>query len=299
MPAEAWTPVELLPASGQPVPLLLDSPHSGSHYPADFGYACSLDRLRQAEDMYVDELFASAPAQGAPLLRAHFPRSYIDPNRGLEDLDPELLDGEWPLSTRPGEKTRLGVGLIWSRLRGTTPIYSRKLSVEEVRQRIERCWRPYHATLEREVERLHGAFGCLFHLDCHSMPANGDPRIDGNSEPRADFVLGDRDGTACCEAFTARVEAYLKGLGYDVRRNLPYKGVELVRRYSNPATGRHSLQLEINRRLYMNEETFEKTDRFSLLQAQLDGLLADLAAFAGDQARAVSSEPTTREPVSP
>ncbi|WP_119165943.1 N-formylglutamate amidohydrolase [Algihabitans albus] len=288
MPADPADLVELLPARGEPVPLLLDSPHSGSFYPDDFDYACSLVELRRAEDMYVDELFATAPARGAPLLRARFPRSYIDPNRSLEDIDPDMIAGGWPQAIRPGEKTRLGVGLIWSRLQGKTPIYRRKLGVEEVRQRIERCWRPYHATLEREVERLHAAFGCLFHLDCHSMPANGDPRIDGNSDPRADFVLGDREGTACCEAFTARVEAYLKGLGYDVRRNQPYKGVELVRRYSDPAAGRHSLQLEINRRLYMNEDSFEKTAHFTTLQADLDGLLADLAVFAAEESRVVA-----------
>ena len=297
MPAETRDLVALLPAEAAPVPLLLDSPHSGSFYPDDFGYACPLPLLRQAEDMYVDRLFASAPAHGAPLLHARFPRSYIDPNRGLEDLDPEMIDGDWPQATRPGEKTRLGVGLIWSRLRGTTPIYARRLSPGEVQGRIARCWQPYHALLESEIGRLHSAFGCLFHLDCHSMPADGDPRIDGNSDPRADFVLGDRDGTACCEAFTARVETYLRALGYDVRRNVPYKGVELVRRYSDPAAGRHSLQIEINRRLYMNEETFEKTDRYPLLQKQLDGLLADLAIFASEQAGAHSTRSQTREPV--
>jgi N-formylglutamate deformylase len=93
-------------------PLVLDSPHSGTEYPADFGTAVTVDLLRQAEDSYVDELYGAGPDLGATLIAARFPRSYIDPNRSMLDIDAALLEGPWPGPAIPSPKTAKGIGLI-------------------------------------------------------------------------------------------------------------------------------------------------------------------------------------------
>src|ERR1700759_5649771 len=125
------------------VPLVLDSPHSGTDYPADFQPAVPLERLRQAEDSFVDELYRSGPQHGAVLIRALFPRSYIDPNRSILDIDATLIDGAWPGPAIATRQTELGIGLIWRVLDTGQPIYGRKLTVDEVKQRIVRYHQPY------------------------------------------------------------------------------------------------------------------------------------------------------------
>lgn len=263
-----------------PAPVVFDSPHSGSEYPADFGSIAPLAVLRGAEDAFVDELFGAAPQHGAPLIAARFPRIYIDPNRDLADLDPAMLDGPWPEPLRPSRKTELGVGLIWRIMPPSAPLYDRLLGVEEVRARIERCWKPYHHAVSGALDETYRRFGRVWHVNCHSMPAVGNAASEDGLVARADFVLGDRDGTTCAPAFTAFVASQLRGFGYDVKINEPYKGVELVRRYSDPARGRHSLQIEVNRKLYMNEETREKHAGFAAVQANLDKLVAAICDYA-------------------
>ncbi len=261
-------------------PVVFDSPHSGTVYPEDFGSIAPLAVLRRSEDAFVDELFGAAPDHGAPLIAAQFPRIYIDPNRDLIDLDPAMLDGPWPDPLVPSRKTELGVGLIWRIMPPDTPLYNRSLGVDEVRSRIERCWKPYHRALASTIDDVHRRFGRVWHINCHSMPAMGNAASEDGPVPRAEFVLGDRDGTTCEPAFTAFVAGRLRDMGYDVKINEPYKGVELVRRYSDPARGRHSLQLEINRKLYMDEQRIEKTAGFAALKADLNTLMAAICAYA-------------------
>jgi N-formylglutamate amidohydrolase len=164
----------LTPPSASHLPLVLDSPHSGCEYPADFGAAVPLDLLRQAEDSYVDELYASGPARGATLIAACFPRSYIDPNRSLLDIDAALLESAWPGPAVQSRKTELGIGLIWRLLDSGMPIYSRKLSVEEVKQRIVRYHQPYQRAVKDAIDAAHEHFGAVWHLNVHSMPAVSD-----------------------------------------------------------------------------------------------------------------------------
>jgi N-formylglutamate deformylase len=271
----------LTPPSASHVPLVLDSPHSGRDYPADFGASVPLELLRQAEDAYVDELYASGPARGATLIAARFPRSYIDPNRSLLDIDGSLLEAPWPGPAIKSRKTELGIGLIWRLLDSGVPIYSRKLSIEEVKQRIVRYHQPYQRAVKDAIDAAHEHFGTVWHLNLHSMPAmSGGLSEEGPGKPRADFVLGDRDGSTCAAQFTAAVAEALRGMGYDVKVNDPYKGVELVRAFSDPKAGRHSLQVEVNRRLYMNERTREKSAGFDALRGNLDRLLQTVSSYA-------------------
>jgi N-formylglutamate amidohydrolase len=266
--------------TGPALPLVLDSPHSGTHYPADFEHLPPRARVRQAEDTYVEELFSAAPAVGATLIEALFPRAYIDPNRHVSDIDPAVLDEPWPGPLAPSRKTEQGMGLVWRLAHGGVPLYARPLALADVERRIALYYEPYHAAVTDAIDERHRRFGAVWHLNCHSMPAVGDVMSDDPGRPRAEFVLGDRDGTTCEPEFTAFVAATLSGMGYDVAINDPYKGVELVRKHGRPTERRHSLQIEVNRRLYMNEVTLEKEAGFAALQADLARLIETLADYA-------------------
>jgi N-formylglutamate deformylase len=267
------------PSSGEPLPLVLDSPHSGERYPDDFDHAPPRTEVRRAEDTHVARLWRGALRHRATLIEACFPRAYIDPNRSLLDLDPDLIADAWDGPLERTRKTEQGIGLVWRLARGGIPMYTRKLRADEIRGRIERCYLPYHAALGAELDALHDRFGAVWHVNCHSMPAVGDVNSDDPGRARDDFVLGDRDGTTCAPEFTKAVAATLRELGYAVAINDPYKGVEIVRRYGRPASGRHSLQIEINRRLYMDEETLIPNAGYTRLEADLERLAAALAAF--------------------
>lgn len=273
-------PLEVRGPGAPALPLVLDSPHSGYHFPGDFDAAVSESELRESEDCFVDELFAAGPEMGAPLLAALWPRTYLDPNRHAGDVDLELIRGPWPGEYRPSGKARVGKALIWRTLEDGRPIYTRKLSPETVRQRIERFHSPYHFSIRNLIDNSMNKFGKAYHLNCHSMRSvAGKQSEDGEGNVRADFVLGDRDGTTCDPVFTGLVRATLAGMGYNVKVNDPYKGVELVRAYSDPKAGRHSLQIEINKRLYMDEATLQKAAGFAVLQTNLSTLLNEIKAF--------------------
>ena len=255
-------------------PLVLDSPHSGVDYPDDFGHACDPQALRQAEDTHVEKLYDFAPALGAAWIEALFPRSYLDVNRNTTEVDVTLFDEDWPdpVETDPPAlaKVRLGKGLIWRITDEGLPIYERQLAVQEVRSRIERCWQPYHQAVGAAIDAARARHGYSIHLNCHSMPAIASRySTEYPGLVHADFVIGDREGTTAAPHLSRQVCDYLQSLGYSVAYNHPYKGVELVRRHGDPPRHRHSLQVEINRKLYMNERTLELHEGFEPLKRDL------------------------------
>jgi N-formylglutamate amidohydrolase len=261
-------------------PLVLDSPHSGREVPADFGTVLGDADLRDAEDCHVDRLYLPATERGIPLLAARVSRLYLDVNRDADDIDPELLDAPPPGPS--SAKARLGKALVWRTLDDGRPIYARRLSASEIAGRIARCHTPYHQRLKGLLDAAHARFGRVVHINCHSMNAVGGAHGEGGAgRARADFVLGDRDGTSCDPALTAFVQRTLAGMGYDVKVNDPFKGVALVRAYSDPAAGRHSLQIEINKRLYMDATTLEPSAGFGALQRDLMKLIDALIERVG------------------
>lgn len=264
------------------VPLVFDSPHSGTLYPEGFRPAVAIETLRPAEDSFVDDLYGAAPALGAPLLEALFPRLYVDPNRNETDMDPAHVEGAWdgpPL--QPGPKAALGQGLVWMRRPPGLPVYDGKITAADLRARIDNYHRPYHAALRRMLDRAAARFGGYYHINCHSMPAVATAM---SAEPagsvRPDFVLGTRDDTTTGPALTDCVRAYLSARGYDVRVDHWYKGVEIVRLAGDPARGRHSLQIEINRRLYMDEQKITKSAGYADTKTVITGLIDELGRFA-------------------
>lgn len=284
--AADFQPFTLSAPAAPAIPLVCDSPHSGTAYPADYGHAVPRALLRRGEDTHVEALWEAVPAVGGTLLAAHFPRTYIDCNRTEDDLDPELLAEAWPTPLNPGEKTRLGFGLVWRNIRADQPIYDRPLTVAEVRNRIESYYRPYHAALAQAVEDTAQRFGGVWHLNLHSMPNDAYERLKiASPRPLADFVLGDRDGTTCEPGFVDLLERELLARGYTVARNDPYKGVQLIARIGQPARNRHSLQVEIRRPLYMDEVTRERNEGFARVQRDLGCVLETLAAYVKDRVR--------------
>jgi N-formylglutamate deformylase len=280
-----FSPVRVARPAGVTIPLVLDSPHSGTRYPSDFGAAQAVDALRSAEDTHVDLLYSSAPSFAATLISARFPRCYIDCNRSTDDIDASMLESPWPQAVAVSKKTELGYGLIWRRLDDGSSIYSRRLTVTEVAARIENYYRPYWRALTDAVNAAYDSSGYVYHLNCHSMPsvATHASHLKPGT-PHADIVLGDRDGSTCDPEFVVLVESLFVNAGLKVKRNDPYKGVELVRMHGAPSKRRHSIQIEINRALYMNEKNREISAQFAPLKNTINAILGEIVDYVRAQA---------------
>jgi N-formylglutamate deformylase len=266
------------------VPMVFDSPHSGLEMPADFKPAVSVERVRVAADTHVDDLFSSAPDIGAPLLKAHFPRSFLDVNRSLLDMDPQIVAGEWPHPVRESPTAKRGMGLMWRYAWGDEPMHAAPISVAEAEARIRRYWQPYHHHLAILLNAVYARFGRVYHLNCHSMTAVGHAiSSDLPGTVRADICIGDLNGTSASVEFVAIIAETLRAEGLDVAFNKPFRGAELVTAYSNPAHGRHGVQFEINRKLYMDEATRERTAGYGDLKRVLARMNRVLAKYASEQ----------------
>lgn len=261
--------------------LLYDSPHSGRFYPADFATAATGPALRRGEDAYVDELIEPAAALGAAVLTANYPRCYLDVNRAVDDLDAELLAEPWPGLLRPTDKSRRGLGLIRRFVTPGVVVHARPLTVAEVRRRIEVVYEPYHRRLREMIESIRRERGFVWLVDWHSMKSIGNAMTpDGEGARRPDFVVGDLDGRSADPALTDLLVQGLRGRGYSVALNDPYKGGTIVQRYGHPGDGVHVVQVEMSRALYLDEATVTKHDGFLPLQQHLMALTRDLVAAA-------------------
>lgn len=282
-PAPDPPPVALFLPAARTVPLVLASPHSGRCYDAAFLARARLPEaaLRRSEDAWVDELFAGAPARGAPLLAARFPRVFIDPNREPFELDPAMFAEplpRWVNSRSP--RVLGGFGLIPRIGARGAAIYDGPLPRAEARRRLAACYLPYHRVLKRLLREARARFGHAILLDCHSMPSQAVATRRGGAAARGvDFVLGDRHGEACRPELAAAAEAVLRSAGYSVVRNTPYAGGFATRFYGRPRRGTQALQIEVNRALYMDEKRFVRHDGMAALRPVLDRLVAELGAL--------------------
>jgi N-formylglutamate amidohydrolase len=271
-------PFEVLEPTTLSGPVVCNSPHSGRSYPTAFLAQTRLDLalLRRSEDTFVDELFAEAVRLGVPMMRAHFPRSFLDVNREPYELDPRMFEGRLPaFANTRSLRVAGGLGTIARVVGDAREIYDRRLPVDEALARIELYYKPYHRELRRLVVRAQESFGLAVLLDCHSMPSSASGR---DERPRADIVLGDRYGTSCATLVTDVIEESLRDLGYSVLRNKPYAGGFITEHYGDPAAGLHAAQIEINRSLYMDEREYRRIARFEYVRADLGRTIAKLAA---------------------
>jgi N-formylglutamate amidohydrolase len=235
--------------------------------------------LRRSEDAFMDEMFLAAPALGAPLIRANFPRAYVDPNREPYELDPAMFEDALPdyvNATSP--RVAAGLGTVARVVTSGEEIYARKLRFDDAKNRIATLYEPYHRQLSALIERTRRRFGLCVLVDCHSMPSVGGPMDSDPGSRRVDAVLGDAHGSACAPDITETAERALKNLGFAVTRNNPYAGGFTTRHYGRPADGVHALQIEINRALYMDER---KVERLPGLMPLAERMAAFIEALAG------------------
>lgn len=281
-------PFDVLEPASLTSAVVLSSPHSGRIYPSHFLRSARLDAasLRRSEDAFVDDLFEPAVALGLPLLRAHFPRAYLDLNREPYELDPRMFDGRLPayVNTR-SVRVAGGLGTIARVVGDSQEIYARRLPVEEGLRRIDELHKPYHAALQALLHRAVRRFGRAVLIDCHSMPSSSvigtaDPSTWRDEKNKADFVLGDRYGTSCDRSVIDAAEGTLRGFGYLVERNKPYAGGFITEHYGRPAADCHALQIEINRGLYMDERNIARGPGFDALSRHLHGVVEAVSEAA-------------------
>ena len=274
-------PWEVLAPTEQTVPLVFASPHSGRTYPLQFVAASNLDwtTLRGSEDAFIDEVFAAVPEFGAPLLRAHFPRAYVDVNREPYELDAEMFSDQLPDHvTTKSPRITAGLGTIARVVTNGDEIYEKPLRVAEARRRIEACHLPYHLELRGLIDApLERFSGCLL-IDCHSMPSTSGP-LNPRPGTGVDVVLGDAHGSACARTVSELAEGTLIELGFSVIRNKPYAGGYTTRHYGRPEEGVHVLQIEINRALYMDENRIQRGPGLPALVRRMNRLIQALTAI--------------------
>ena len=261
-------------------PVVFASPHSGREYSNAFLQSSRLDQkqIRRSEDAFIEELFSAAPQFGAPLLHAHFPRAYVDANRESHELDPDMFREplpEWVNTS--SSRVIAGLGTVARIVAGGAEIYNQRLNMNEVMERIDTCHRPYHAALRSLIDEAINAFGCCLVVDCHSMPSLAASGINGHNQ--TDIILGDCHGSSCNRDISAIAERTLRDLGLSVRRNKPYAGGFTTRHYAAQEKGIQTIQIEINRALYMNEMAIERHQGFERLSARLEVLIARLSSI--------------------
>lgn len=290
-------PFRLFPSQNRAAPVVFDSPHSGRVYPNDFHPILPTAELFGYEDRLVDLVVADAPDYGITLLTAEFPRAYIDPNRSEDDLEPEIAGPDWSTARNPVYALK-GIGLIFRTSLDGRPIYERPLSAEEINRRISRYWRPYHQALEDALSYTQQLWGEVWHINWHSMRPIGDALSSDPGAIRPDFVLSDLDGTSAEPGLPDLVEHELRAMGYSLARNRPFKGGYITALHGRPDEGRHSIQVEINRSLYLNLKTLEVTPGAKRLRGDLARLAASVADYARSHATDTGSR-LRRTPTTP
>lgn len=265
--------------TGPRAPVFIDVSRSGRQYPETFRSMVPFTTLHDNVSMYVDQLWSAGPGLGAPLLYAQFPSFWIDANRNEADIDAELIDGEWPSPLNP-TASKSGLGLLKSKSRYGEAVHERKLTVAEVMERLDGYHRPYHAELKRNLEALKAEFGFVYHLSCHCMSAVGAPTHPDAGKERADFCLGDVNGTSASREFIEWVQKLIEQRGYSCTINSPYTGGEINARYGAPKDGIESIMVEINKKLFMDTKTFRKTENFAKVQADVTQVLEQIVAQA-------------------
>ena len=279
-------PFDIVAPPVQTVPLVFASPHSGAEYAPAFLAASRLERtaLRRSEDGFVDELFAAAPGHGAPLLRARFPRVYLDPNREPWELDPDMYEDELPAWVNTASpRVAGGLGTIARVVTDGAEVYRNKLRFAEAQRRVRTLYVPFHEAIRDLLAATVERFGVAVLIDCHSMPSTGGPMDRDPGVERADVVLGDRYGTSCARIVVETAERTLTRMGYRVARNDPYAGGFTTRNYGRPEAGVHALQVEIKRSLYMDEARVARLASMQAVQGRIAVLIEALAAI--DHAR--------------
>ena len=251
-------------------PVLLNVPHSGRDYPSEFIIQSdlSLHNLRSSEDAYVDHLLDFAKKSDVSLLIAKIPRAFIDLNRAANELDPAIIEGLSHSMTLPRVST--GLGVIPRVVAKGKVIRKGKMSLDAAKGRIARYYWPYHHQLLQVLSDIRERNGHAILLDCHSMPEAAIAHANRN----VDIILSNYFGSSSDKHIFNQLENSLKEEGFSVAKNEVFTGGFITRHYGQPTKGFHAIQIEINRGLYLNEETLEKTFGFNILKERLERSLS-------------------------
>ncbi len=274
------SPYEILYPETQRIPFVYSSPHSGKLYPPEFikTSRLKLKSLRGSEDCYVDELFSAAPNAGAPLIKAVFPRVFIDANREPYEFDPSMFVEPLPsFVTTSSNKISAGLGTIAKVVSYGEKIYSGKLHLSDALNRVNNYYLPYHDSLEKLINITKESFGGCALIDCHSMPSNRIGNGSRNNKSPADIVLGDNHGRSASKALVNEIEDFFISEGLSVKINDPYPGGYTTSNYGKPKTGVQAIQIEINRALYMDEKSIKKNEGFLETKQVMDRLVSHLS----------------------
>lgn len=261
------------------------SPHSGRAYPQEFLARTVLDdrMIRTSEDAFVDDLLAAVPTFGAPLLAANAPRSYLDLNRGADELDPAVVEDARSFAHNP--RVASGLGVIPRVVAGGRAIYRGKLPMSEARGRIRDLWQPYHACLARLLDESRERFGQAILIDVHSMPHEAMEAIPARAGKRPEVVIGDRYGASASGDVVTGIESAFRAQGFRVARNAPFAGAYITQTYGRPGIRQHAVQIELDRALYMDERTIQPHAQFADFRARLEPVLRGIAALGMPEAR--------------
>jgi N-formylglutamate amidohydrolase len=263
----------------QTMPFVFACPHSGTIYTDSFIKTSRLDQLtlRRSEDSFVDDLYADAANFGAPLLKALFPRAYVDLNREAYELDQKMFKEKLPKFVNTNSpRAAAGLGTIPRFVTNSDEIYKGKISFKEVESRIKFCYLPYHAKLQSLIDETKLKFKKCILIDCHSMPSTVNEQNSSKNNQHVDVVLGNKYGKTCAPELIEFVECHLKHLGLIVHRNHPYAGGYTTQYYGNPVSGTHALQIEINRGIYMDEKKISRNNEFGQLKNKVSSLIKAL-----------------------
>ena len=260
-----------------PLPVLLSVPHSGRDYPDWLVDMARSGRppLERLEDPYVDRLVWRALKLGCAAVIARAPRAAIDCNRGEEEVDPAVIAHSGPRAV--GSRARGGLGIVPARTHADGYLWRRSITQAQLEERLEAAHRPYHQAIEGELAAVRDRFGAAILIDCHSMP----PPKQGVPE----IVIGDRHGRSCGGWLTAEALAIVSSQGFSAGLNEPFAGGHVLERHGAPERGLHAVQIEIDRRLYLDETLLAPGPGFD----RLARLIETLAARLGE---AVNALPT-------
>jgi len=255
--------------------VVFSSPHSGAEYPAGFLQRSCLTplQLRSSEDAFVDRFIGET--LGAPVLKARFPRAYVDLNRAPDELDSAIIHKALGMPANP--RIAAGLGVIPRVVANGRAIQLGKMKLAEAEARLKTCYFPYHTALRGLIEAQRQRFGTCFLIDVHSMPRAA--LAGGLLNKRAEIVLGDRYGTAADHWVTDAVAAFFSDAGFQVARNAPFAGGYITRHYGAPSKGVHVVQIEIDRSLYMNESRVELHRDFADIRARISDVLTQVASI--------------------
>lgn len=256
------------PQNNQTYPILISSPHSGMHYDSHLLSLCrlSLEELRKSEDSYVHHLYEESPQLGVTLLQATLPRIFCDLNREAWELDPDLFKDPLPdWCNINSNQVKRGIGTIHKISAQGKQIYKYYLSFSKIQQRIETYWFSYHQQIKQFIQTCYDHYGGCIILDMHSMPS-----MPKRSPYYTDIVLGDGFSQTCAPSLINNSQKFLTQQGFKTDKNMPYAGGYITRHYGNPRQNIHAMQVEINKNLYMNEDSFETHEGYHLLKQKLN-----------------------------